>query len=112
MGDLEKMQPRPFKRNLFFNSSTFGRKMPVAKQNLDAAARRLYLMSFQGMGKSIQMIRAPTTRPTPQLIIRMSFQPAIPWRVALQHCPPLLHQPGPILPQVMPNSGNIRREKS
>jgi len=51
------------------------------------------------------MIRAPTTRPTPHLIIPMSFQLAIPWRVALQHCPPPLHQPESILLQDRPNSG-------
>ena len=31
--------------------------------------------------------------PTPRLIVSMSFQPAIPWRVALQQSPPPLHQP-------------------
>jgi hypothetical protein len=30
------------------------------------------------------MMRAPTERPAPQRIIRMSFQLAIPWRAALQ----------------------------
>jgi hypothetical protein len=50
-------------------------------------------MSFQGMGKSIQMMRAPTPTPTPQLIIRMSFQLAIPRRDALQQRPPPLPQP-------------------
>ena len=33
----------------------------------------------------------------PSLIVSMSFQLAIPWRVALQHCPPPLHQPALIL---------------
>jgi hypothetical protein len=77
------------------------------KNNMDAASRRLYLMSSEGMGKPIRMIRAPTTRPTPQFIIRMSFQLAIPWRVALQHCPPPLHQLQTILTHAAPNSGHF-----
>jgi len=31
-----------------------------AENNKDAALRRLLLMSFKGMGKSIRTIRAPT----------------------------------------------------
>jgi hypothetical protein len=33
----------------------------------------------------------------PNLIVLMSLQPAIPWRVALQHCPPPLHRPESML---------------
>src|SRR6476646_6376176 len=33
----------------------------------------------------------------PSLIVLMSLRPAIPWRVALQHCPPPLHRPESIL---------------
>src|SRR2546422_10406588 len=80
MGDLEKMQPRPFKRISLRPLGQFSQD--AAGKHKDAAPRRLYWRSLKGMGKSIQMIRAPTTRPTPQLIIRMSFQLAIPWRVA------------------------------
>jgi hypothetical protein len=58
MGDIEKMQPRPFKRN-FFRTFDHLSTIPLGK-NLDAASRRSRLMSFKGMGKSIQMIRAPT----------------------------------------------------
>jgi hypothetical protein len=36
---------------------------------------------------------------SPQFIVLMSLPPAIPWRVALQHCPSPLHQPRPILQQ-------------
>ena len=78
---------------------------------MDAASRRLYWMSFEGMRKSIRMMRAPTSRPTPQLTIPMSFQLAIPWRFALQHCPPLLHQPGSIVLRGLPNSGDERRKQ-
>src|SRR5215510_8328063 len=92
MGDIEKMQPRPFKRTFFERLS-----QDAAKNTTEAASRRLYLMSFRGIRKSIRMMRAPTTRPTPQLIIPMSFQLVIPWRVALQHGPHPLHQPLPIL---------------
>src|SRR2546422_6338877 len=110
MGDLEKMQPRPFKR---ISLRTLGQfSQDAAGKHKDAAPRRLYWRSLKGMGKSIQMIRAPTTRPTPQLIIRMSFQLAIPWRVALQHCPPPLHQPVTILQRRLPNSGDILTEKN
>ena len=62
------------------------------------ASRRYYLMSFRGMGKSIQNDEAPDPRPTPRPILWMSFQPAIPGRGALQHCPPLLHQPTASMP--------------
>src|SRR5437870_11867647 len=37
----------------------------------------------------------------------MSYQLAIPWRVALQHCPPPLHQPVTILQRGLPNSGAL-----
>src|SRR6202041_867045 len=46
------------------------------------------------MGKSFQTIRAQPFRTTPGLIVRKSLQLAIPRRVALQHRPPLLYQPG------------------
>ena len=36
---------------------------------------------------------------TPALIGTMSFQLAIPWRVALPQSPPPLHQPGRMVPQ-------------
>ena len=32
-----------------------------------------------------------------RLIVLMSLRPAIPWRVALQHCPPPLYRPKSIL---------------
>jgi hypothetical protein len=58
MGDIEKVQPRPFKRSF---SQRFGDSRDSPPESLkDAAARRLYLMSFKGMGKSIRMIEAPT----------------------------------------------------
>jgi hypothetical protein len=41
---------------------------------MDAAARRLYLMSFRGMGKSIQNHGAPIRRPAPGSSFWMSFQ--------------------------------------
>ena len=36
---------------------------------------------------------------TPRPIVSMSFQLAIPWRVALPQSPPPLHQPGAIMKQ-------------
>src|SRR5437867_9938513 len=58
MGDLQKMQPRPFKRN--FSRTLYALSPIPSEKNMDAASRRNFLMSFKGMGKSIQMIRAPT----------------------------------------------------
>jgi hypothetical protein len=49
---------------------------------------------FQGIGKSFHPMEAPTSRPTPPLIVWMSFRLAIPWQVALQQSLPPLHQPG------------------
>jgi len=58
------------------------------------------------MGKSIDpmrrlrnLCRGGRTRlhDRPSLIVSMSFQLAIPWRVALQQSPPPLHQPAGIL---------------
>jgi len=37
------------------------------------------------------------------LIVMMSLQPAIPWQVALQHCPPPLHRPVSMLYPKQPN---------
>src|SRR6476660_1185472 len=50
------------------------------------------------MGKSINPMGTPKIRggavsgSVPSLIVLMSLQPAIPWRVALLHCPPPLHR--------------------
>jgi hypothetical protein len=41
-----------------------------------------------------EVLEAPVSPPTPPLIVWMSFRLAVPWRVALQDCPPPLHQPG------------------
>ncbi len=52
-------------------------------------------MSFLGIGKSINPMEqgnGPQHRPLPMRL--MSFQLAIPQRVALQQCPPPLHQLG------------------
>src|SRR5664280_2922705 len=48
------------------------------------------------MGKSFHPMGAQTTRSTPPLIVWMSLQLAIPWRVALLQSLPPLHQPGPV----------------
>jgi hypothetical protein len=51
------------------------------------------------MGKSINPMRTSKIRgeavsgSAPSLIVLMSLQPAIPWRVALLHCPTPLHWP-------------------
>jgi hypothetical protein len=68
------------------------------KDDEDAAARRLCLCVFGGIGKSIDPMGLDRSgngdRAAPGLIIvPMSFRPAIPRRGALQHCPPPLHQP-------------------
>ena len=75
MGDYRKLQPRPFKRNFF----RFFRE-----KESDAASRRLYLVSFGGMGKSIRNDGAPIRLTDALLVVRMSFQLVIPWRLALQ----------------------------
>ena len=54
------------------------------------------------MSKSINPMlflnpEASPSRPGPRFIVSMSLQTAIPWRVALQHCPPPLHRPVSIL---------------
>src|SRR2546427_7532930 len=49
MGDLEKMQPRPFKRIFLRTLGQFSQD-PAGKHK-DAAPRRLYLMSFQRHGE-------------------------------------------------------------
>ena len=58
------------------------------------------------MGKSFDPIElvsgmrgAEPSGPTPHPIVSMSFQLAIPWRVALQQSPPPLHQPEIIMQQ-------------
>jgi hypothetical protein len=63
------------------------------------------------MGKSIVMMEkegGPEGRP---LIVTMSFQPAIPQRVARQQSPPLLHRPRNIL-QVEPATGQAEGGKT
>ena len=52
----------------------------------------LYEFSKASGNLSIRWGRRPL-RPTPPLIVWMSFRLAIPWRVALQQSPPPLHQP-------------------
>jgi hypothetical protein len=62
------------------------------------------------MGKSIVMMEkegGPEGRP---LIVTMSFQPAIPQRVARQQSPPPLHRPGNIL-QVERAAGQVEAGK-
>src|ERR1700676_1388171 len=54
------------------------------------------------MGRSISPMRERTVagsdpRIAPRLIVPMSLQLVIPWRVALQQSSPPLHQPGAIL---------------
>src|SRR5262245_30141760 len=99
MGDLVKLPLRPFKQHSFERWTV---------ETKDAASRRLYLMSFKGMGKSIQMMRTGADhKADARCITRMSFQLDIPWRVALQHCPPSLLQPEPSIAQRLPKSGEI-----
>ena len=50
--------------------------------------------SFDPIGLVEQMRDAKRCSSTPRPIVSMSFQLAIPWRVALPQSPPLLHQPG------------------
>ena len=50
--------------------------------------------SFDPIGLAEQMRDAKRCSSTPRPIVSMSFQLAIPWRVALPQSPPLLHQPG------------------
>jgi hypothetical protein len=75
MGDCRKMQPRPFKPNF----SRFFRE-----EKSDAASRRLLLGEFGGMEKSIRNDGAPIRRTDAPLVVRMSLQLVIPWRLALQ----------------------------
>jgi hypothetical protein len=51
-----------------------------AGKTQEAAARQLFSVSFLGMRKSFQTIRAQSLRTTPGLIVRMSLQLAIPRR--------------------------------
>ena len=71
------------------------------ERNLSHAATRRplrgsFLYEFsRGIGKSIHPMEARSLPTTPPLIVWMSFRLAIPWRVALPHCPPPLRQPIP-----------------
>ena len=57
MGDLEKMQPRPFKRDFFelltvvTDARLENRSTMPREDKMDAASRRLYLMSFKRHGE-------------------------------------------------------------
>ena len=53
--------------------------------------------SFDPIGVAGEMRDAKLCNSTPRPIVSMSFQLAIPWRVALQQGPPPLHQPGTIM---------------
>jgi hypothetical protein len=80
-------------------------------------------MSFQGMGKSINPM-GDFLKPKPQgeaeagcalgPIVLMSLQPAIPWRVALLHCPPplrrlvtMLHRPADFVNHHLAGAGEF-----
>jgi transposase InsO family protein len=71
-----------------------------AAQKKEAATRRLIACVFSGIGKSFHPMGAPTSRPTPPLIVWMSFRLAIPWPGALPQSRPPLHQPITILQAV------------
>ncbi len=53
--------------------------------------------SFDPIGVAREMRDAELLNSTPRPIVSMSFQLAIPWRVALPQSPPPLHQPGAIM---------------
>ena len=55
--------------------------------------------SFDPLGPAAEMRDAKLRGSTPRPIVSMSFQLAIPWRVALPQSPPPLHQPGAIMQQ-------------
>ncbi len=55
--------------------------------------------SFDPIGVAREMRDAELLNSTPRPIVSMSFQLAIPWRVALPQSPPPLHQPGAIMKQ-------------
>lgn len=75
---------------------------------MDAATRRLHLMSLRGMGKSIQTMGAPIRRTdAPLIVVWMSFRLTIPWRDALQQRPPPLRQPSSIVLQRLSKLGNF-----
>ena len=53
--------------------------------------------SFAPIGLAGETRDAELLNSTPRPIVSMSFQLAIPWRVALPQSPPPLHQPGAIM---------------
>jgi putative transposase len=53
-----------------------------------------FCMSFPRHQEIFPSEGGASLRPTPLLIVWMSFRPAIPWRVGLHQSPPPLHQPG------------------
>ena len=55
--------------------------------------------SFDPMGWGCAGAGREADGSTPRPIVSMSFQLAIPWRVALPQSPPPLHQPGAIMKQ-------------
>ena len=69
----------------------------LAQNQKEAAARHVFLMSFLRHEEIYPFDEgaAPQDHALPHRT--MSFRLAIPWRVALQQCPPPLHQPSAIL---------------
>lgn len=86
------MQPPPFKRN--FSNLKRG-------EEFDAASRRLYLMSFRGMGKSIQNDGAPIRKPPPRLTVLDEF----PAGYSLTGCSPAL--PASASPAVVDHAAGL-----
>src|SRR5207249_12092698 len=72
----QKLQPWPFKRTL----------SNLAGENFGCRFAAHYLMSFEGMGKSIQTNGAPIRRPTPSSPL-VKFQAANPWTGSFQEEP-------------------------
>jgi hypothetical protein len=52
--------------------------------------------SINPMGCLFSLNQGETLSLAPEPIVLMSLQPAIPWQVALLHCPPPLHRLDPI----------------
>jgi len=108
MDPAAKMQPRPLKRIFFRNS---WRVFPdAAGKHKDAASRRLYLMSFERHGEIYPNDKGADHEADAPAHHSDEF----PAGYSLAGCSPALpasaSPAGAILPQTLPNSGDIRTE--
>jgi hypothetical protein len=104
MNSLQKMPPRPLKRNFF---TTLAARNTLPNENTSvAASRRYFLMSLRRHKEIFPNERGADRKASATSARWTSFQLAIPWQAALQQ--PASASPAiPILVDHRPNSGDI-----